>query len=55
MRYNLTDFEWSVIQPLLPNKPSGVPRVDDRRVLIGIFWFLRTGVPWRDLPERYGP
>ena len=42
-RFDLTDFEWSVIQPLLPNKPRGVPRVDDRRVLNGIFWRLRTG------------
>ena len=54
-RYDLTEFEWRVIQPLLPNKPRGVPRVDDRRVLNGIFWVLRSGSPWRDLPERYGP
>ncbi len=54
-RYELTDFEWRVIKPLLPNKPRGVPRVDDQRVLNGIFWILRTGSPWRDLPERYGP
>ena len=54
-RFDLTDFEWAVIQPLLPNKPRGVPRVDDRRVLNGIFWRLRTGAPWADLPERYGP
>ncbi len=53
-RYDLTDFEWSVIQPLLPDKPRGVPRADDRRVLNGIFWVLRSGAP-RDLPERYGP
>jgi transposase len=53
-RYDLTDFEWRVIEPLLPNKPRGVPRVDDRRVLNGIFWILRSGSPWRDLPERYG-
>ncbi len=39
-RFDLTDFEWSVIQPLLPNKPRGVARVDDRRVLNGIFWRL---------------
>ena len=52
-RYDLTDFEWRVIEPLLPNKPRGVPRVDDRRVLNGIFWVLRSGAPWRDLPERY--
>ncbi len=54
-RYELTDFEWSIIAPLLPNKPRGVPRADDRRVLNGIFWRLRTGSPWADIPERYGP
>ena len=54
-RFDLTDFEWSVIGPLLPNKPRGVARVDDRRVLNGIFWRLRTGAPWADIPERYGP
>ncbi len=53
-RYDLTDFECRVIEPLLPNKPRGVPRVDDRRVLNGIFWVLRSGAPCRDLPERYG-
>ncbi len=42
-RYDLTDFEWRVIEPLLPNKPRGVPRVDDRRVLSGILRVLRTG------------
>jgi len=36
-RFDLTDFEWSVIRLLLPNKPRGVPRVDDRRVLNGNF------------------
>ena len=55
MRYELTDYEWSVIRPMLPNKPRGVPRVDDRRVLNGIFWVLRSGAPWRDLPKSYGP
>lgn len=54
-RYELTDFEWSIIEPLLPNKPRGVARVDDRRVLNGIYWRLRTGSPWADIPERYGP
>ena len=54
-RYEITDFEWSVIQPLLPNKPRGVPRADDRKVLNGIYWRIRTGSPWADIPERYGP
>lgn len=54
-RFDLTDAEWAMISPLLPNKPRGIARVDDRRVLNGIFWTLRTGSPWRDLPERYGP
>ncbi|MDP9196221.1 MAG: IS5 family transposase [Pseudomonadota bacterium] len=54
-RFELTDKEWSLIKPLLPDRPRGVARVDDRRVLNGIFYILRTGSPWRDLPERYGP
>jgi len=55
MRYELTDYEWAAIKPFLPNKPRGVPRVNDRRVLNGIFWVLRSGAPWRDLPENFGP
>ena len=54
-RFDLSDAEWVLIKPLLPNKPRGVARVSDRRVLNGIFFVLRTGSPWRDLPERYGP
>ena len=54
MRNELSDHEWDVIDPMLPNKPRGVPRVDDRRVLNGIFWVLRSGAPWRGLPEIYG-
>jgi len=54
MRYELTDYEWAAIRPMLPNKARGVPRVDDRRVLNGICWVLRsrrtmarsTGVLW---------
>lgn len=53
--YELTDFEWAAIKPHLPTKTRGVPRVDDRRVLNGIFWVLRSGARWADVPERYGP
>ena len=55
MRYELTDYEWAAIRPMLPNKAQGVPRVDDRPVLNGICWVLRSGAPWRDLPHCYGP
>ncbi|MGO9057418.1 MAG: IS5 family transposase [Candidatus Binataceae bacterium] len=55
MRYALSDAEWRLIEPILACKPRGVPRVDDRRVLNGIFWVLRSGAPWRDLPQCYEP
>ena len=55
MRYELSDSEWATIKPFLPNKSRGVRRVNDRRVLNGIFWVLRSGAPWRDLPVCYGP
>ena len=55
MRFALSDEEWAAIEPLLPAAKHGHARVDDRRVLNGIFYILRTGAPWRDLPERYGP
>ena len=48
MRYELADYEWVAIRPMLPNKPRGVPRVDDRRVLNGILWRFRTGSPWAE-------
>ena len=40
MRYELTEYEWAAIRPFFPNKPRGVPRVNDRRVLNGIFWIF---------------
>ena len=55
MRYELADYEWFAIKPILPNKSRGVPRVNDRRVLNGIFWVLRSGAPWRDLSESFSP
>jgi transposase len=55
MRYELSDCESTAIKPMLPNKPRGGRRVNDRRVLNGIFWVLRSGAPWRDPPAIYGP
>jgi transposase len=56
-RGELTNEQWERLQPLLPpQKPTtGRPAHDHRTILNGILWILRTGAPWRDLPERYGP
>jgi transposase len=55
-RYDLTTEQWERLEPLLPpRKPNtGRPNHDHRTIINGIFWILRTGAPWRDLPERYG-
>ena len=55
MRYEFSDDERTAIRPMLPNEPCGVWRVNDRRVLDGISWVLRSGAPWRDLPATDGP
>jgi transposase len=54
-RFDLSDEEWSIIEPHFPKAGRVPARQDDRRILNGIFYILRTGAPWRDLPERYGP
>ena len=55
-RGELTDRAWAQLAPLLPrNQRRGGRWRDHRRVINGILWKLRTGAPWRDLPERYGP
>ena len=51
----LSDGQWLRLQPLLPNKPRGVPRVDDRRVISGIVHVLQSGCRWKDAPAIYGP
>ncbi len=54
-RGDLTDSEWRILNPLLPNRGErGPPILDKRRTVNGILWVLRTGAPWRDMPERYG-
>ena len=51
----LSDRQFARLQPLLPNKVRGVPRVDDRRVISGIIHVLQSGCRWRDAPPGYGP
>ncbi|MCH8283841.1 MAG: IS5 family transposase [Chloroflexi bacterium] len=55
MGEELSDDEWTLIEPLLPGrKRRGRPRTDDRRSLNGILWVLRSGARWKDLPPMYG-
>jgi transposase len=51
----LSDEQFNKINPLLPHKSRGVPRVDDRRVLSGIIFCLQRGYRWSDVPREYGP
>lgn len=53
-RGDLSDLQWKLVEPLLPKQRRGGRWNDHRVVLDGILWILRTGAPWRDLPERYG-
>ncbi|MEW1893616.1 IS5 family transposase [Streptomyces sp. NPDC085659] len=55
-RGELTDATWQRISPLLPGVDGrGRPWRDHPQVINGVLWRLRTGAPWRDLPERFGP
>ncbi|MEU4264475.1 IS5 family transposase [Streptomyces sp. NPDC025273] len=53
-RHELSDVEWELLAPLIPSAGRGRPRAEDRRVINGMVYKIRTGVSWRDLPERYG-
>jgi transposase len=56
----LTEEQWHILEPILPKDPvrrdgRGRPWSDRRKILEGSLWILRTGAPWQDLPDRYGP
>lgn len=56
---DLTNEQWALIDSLLPADPvradgRGRPWTNRRQVFDGILWVLRTGAPWKDLPDRYG-
>ena len=55
-RLLLTDDEWDLIADIFPEPGAmGRPQRDPKAVVDGILWILRTGSPWRDLPEEFGP
>jgi len=56
-RHELTESEWGGLKKYFAEREAGKlgrPRNDDRQMVNGILWIVRTGAPWRDLPERYG-
>jgi transposase len=56
-RHDLTDSEWSLLEPLLPDRttsPRGGQWLDHRQVINWVLWRTRTGSPWRDLPAEFG-
>lgn len=56
LRHRLTDQEWEAIQDVFPPPArTGRPPRDRRQIIDAIFWVLRTGSPWRDLPDEFGP
>ena len=55
-RHDISDAVWSLLEPHLPGQRGqwGGIAQDNRRFINGVFWILRTGAPWRDLPPFYG-
>ena len=54
-RHELTDAQWERVEPLIPPRRGPRTKRGDRHFVNAVLWRVRTGVPWRDLPERYGP
>jgi transposase len=56
-RHEISDEQWTAIESYLPGKANdpGRTAADNRLFVNAVFWIARTGAPWRDLPERFGP
>ena len=55
-RHALSDCEWNLLEPLLPQRAqTGRPPKEHRAIIDALLWLAKTGAPWRDLPERFGP
>lgn len=55
-RHDISDHAWSLLEPHLPGRQGawGGQAKDNRTFINAVFWVLRTGAPWRDLPPDYG-
>jgi len=53
-RHELTDAQWLQIEPLLPTRRGPVAKRGDRNFVNAVMWRVKTGAPWRDVPERFG-
>ena len=53
-RHELTSEEWQKLKKVLPKGIGRPPKLSDRRFINAVLWKIKTGVPWRDLPHRYG-
>src|SRR5690606_8914108 len=53
-RHALTEAQWEVIRTLVPKRRGPQPKLDDRKFIDAVLYRMKTGVPWRDLPERFG-
>jgi transposase len=54
-RHELSDAQWAQVKDLLPVQPGPRSQRGDRPIVNAVMWRLKTGAPWRDIPERYGP
>ena len=52
-RHEISDADWDWVRALLPTRPG--PAAPDRLFLNAVLWVAKTGAPWRDLPDRFGP
>lgn len=53
-RHALTDAQWAMVSIVVPKRRGPEPKLEDRRFIDAVLFRAKTGVPWRDLPERFG-
>jgi transposase len=53
-RHALTDAQWAMLRLIVPSRRGPKPQLDDRTFIDAVLYRAKTGIPWRDLPERFG-